>query len=81
MASERDFTEAIRGGLPNGSNTLVATWDIALGAAPNTVLRNTGVKWTGVDKNFTDVYPTYMTWFGTMAVAAPFRCMWTNELR
>jgi hypothetical protein len=80
LASERDLTEAIRGGLPNGSNANLATWDIGYGASPNQAVRNMVVRWTATDPNFSDLYPTYMTW-ANLTQALAFRCVWSNELR
>lgn len=73
LASERDLTEAIRDGLPNGSGQHLNTWDVGQGNV-------TIVIWTGVNENFDDQYSSYMTW-DTPATARPYRCMWTNELR
>ncbi|MEZ4365756.1 MAG: hypothetical protein R2939_05650 [Kofleriaceae bacterium] len=76
LASERDLTEAIRGGLPNGTNSYV--WAADIGQALSMV-----VKWTAVEPGFTDLYlgtGSPMTWdYPTMS--RPYRCAWTNELR
>lgn len=74
LATERDLTEAIRAGLPNGSNALLTTADVGRND------RVQVVRWTGVDTGFTDQYQTYMTWRDP-ATAGPYRCVWTNELR
>jgi hypothetical protein len=77
LASERDLTEAIRAGLPNGSggnNTFIYTSDFAQGPM------STIVKWSGTDTAFTDQYSTYMSW-SVPTTARPYRCMWTNEQR
>ncbi len=73
LASERDLTEAIRDGLPNGSGTYLNTWDVGQGNV-------TIVNWSGVNEAFDDQYSSYMTW-SDPATARPYRCMWTNELR
>jgi hypothetical protein len=75
LASERDLTEAIRAGLPNGSGSSTPLWtsDIAQGNL-------TVVWWTNVDMAFTDEYSAYMTWVGP-GNQYRYRCMWTNELR
>jgi hypothetical protein len=77
LASERDLTEAIRAGLPNGTAAMtppyVWTSDIAQG-------NFTVVFWTDVATGFTDEYSSYMTWSGPTATYR-YRCMWTNELR
>ena len=78
LAHERDYAEAVRRGLPNGSDTHLWTSDLSIGngSAVNAQI----VKWTGTDTMFTDMYTTYMTWSG-LATTRPFRCMWSNELR
>jgi hypothetical protein len=78
LASERDLTEAIRDGLPNGSGAYLNTWDLGLGTNPTNLV--TLVLWSGVNKAFDDQYPTFMTWSDPAAMR-PYRCMWTNELR
>lgn len=80
LASERDFTEAIRSGLPNGTSpTFLLTSDFAFGNPPAAYA--TVVKWTGTQTSFTDLYPAgFMTWSDPDTVR-PYRCMWTNELR
>ena len=79
LPSERDLTEAIRNGLPSGSNANLLTWDMGYGSpggGPNAAV----VHWQGEDRKFNDLYPTYMSWFGPAGMT-PYRCMWTNELR
>jgi hypothetical protein len=79
LPSERDLTEAIRNGLPSGSNAYLLTWDMGFGSpggGPNAAV----VRWQGEDRKFNDLYPTYMSWFGPGGMT-PYRCMWTNELR
>jgi hypothetical protein len=78
VATERDYTEAVRKGLPNGSGAMTVPWLWTSDFAQNNV---TVVRWTGVDMAFTDQYPTYMTWVGLASSPYRFRCMWTNELR
>jgi hypothetical protein len=78
LASERDYTEAIRHGLPNGSGAMLHSSDLASGNL-GTVLA-LSVKWTGVDLGFTDLNPAYAGWLDPVT-AAPYRCVWTNELR
>lgn len=80
IPSERDLIEAIRQGLPNGSNTAIFTSDAEIGDGSNNGLLMGVVKWSGVNKAFTDQYPTFSTW-GWPYNAIPYRCMWTNELR
>ncbi len=78
LASERDLTEAIWRGLPNGSNTPIFTADVAVGAelaAPNAMI----VTWDGKDTTYDDLPPS-MDWSSPM-VNHPYRCMWTNEVR
>jgi hypothetical protein len=77
LASERDYTEAIRHGLPNGTNSWLLTSDIGYGNSSTRVML---VRWSGTDPGFTDQYPTYSSWDPLTSVY-PYRCMWTNELR
>lgn len=72
---ERDLTEAIRQGLPNGvgGNTYLLTADVGQGYF-------TIVRWTGTNPTYADLFPADMTW-SAPSNARPFRCMWTNELR
>jgi hypothetical protein len=78
LASQRDLTEAIRDGLPNGSGAYLNTWDAAYGSQGQILV--TLAMWSGVNRAFDDQYPSYMTW-SNPATARPYRCMWTNELR
>jgi hypothetical protein len=74
LPSERDFAEAIRAGLPNGTSpSWLMTSDLAM-------TNNHVVRWTGVEPAYTDQYSTYMSWAGP-TTAYSYRCMWTNELR
>jgi hypothetical protein len=79
LASERDLTEAIRSGLPNGSGQWIHTSDLELGTGGSL---NVGVvKWTGTDTGFDDQYDSgYSTWSQPQDLR-PYRCVWTNELR
>lgn len=75
LASERDLTEAIRAGLPNGTSpTYVLTSDFA------SVAEATIVHWTAVQTAYTDQYSASMTW-AAPTTARGYRCMWTNEQR
>jgi hypothetical protein len=78
LANERDLTEAIRAGLPNGSGAQIQTADFNTGDYG--YFNQIVVYWTGTDTAFTDQYSAYMTWAG-FGASLPFRCMWTNELR
>ena len=81
LASERDLTEAIRQGLPNGTNQHLQTSDVENGTQGSILVGV--VRWTGTETTFPDLYggtPNYATW-GWPYEAKPFRCMWTNELR
>lgn len=71
VASERDYTEAIRAGMPNGTNQWLLTSD--LGQGNMMVVRYTNTA-------FTDLYSTYSSWDGP-ATARAYRCVWTNEVR
>ena len=74
LASERDYTEAIRAGLPNGTDAWLITSDLALSYYHV-------VKWVGTAGTaYTDLWNNFMTW-SNMPEVRPFRCMWTNELR
>ncbi len=73
LTTERDLAEAIRAGLPNGTNAWLMTSDLAM-------TNYHVVRWTGVDAAFDDQYSTYMSWSGP-TTPYNYRCMWTNELR
>jgi hypothetical protein len=85
LPSERDLIEAIRAGLPNGSNTFLQTSDPEIGQVPMVSGILLGVvKWTGTMPTYDDVWTTTAdsraTW-GWPTDVRPYRCMWTNELR
>ena len=73
LPTERDMAEAVRAGLPNGTNNWLMTSDLAM-------TNYHVVRWTGVDAAFDDQYSTYMSWSGP-TTPYDYRCMWTNELR
>jgi hypothetical protein len=73
VASERDYTEAIRAGLPNGTGAWLLSSDFGIG---NVMV----VRWNGTETAYTDQHSTYMTW-ADLTTPYAFRCMWTNELR
>lgn len=75
LASERDFTEAIRAGLPNGSGPNTSLWTSDVVQGEMTILW-----WSNVETAFSDEFPTYMSWQG-VSLMSRYRCMWTNELR
>ena len=79
LASERDLTEAIRHGLPNGTDTRLHTSDFALGTSTSGV-RQMVVSWVGTDTMYDDQWSTYMTW-GKLDQVNPYRCFWSNEIR
>jgi hypothetical protein len=88
LASERDYTEAIRAGLPNGTAaTGTPPWlwtsDFAAGATAPPTVNITVVRWTNSEPTtFNDQYSTYMTWVSTpTSNVFRYRCVWTNELR
>jgi len=85
LASERDLSEAVRAGLPNGSGAMATPWlwtsDFAMGSAAAPVINVTVVRWTNSDTAFSDQYATYMTWASVAPTPYRYRCMWTNELR
>jgi hypothetical protein len=73
LATERDLTEAIRHGLPNGSNSWVWAGDYGNG-------RITVVRWLDTNEAFEDLWNANMTWSALDELRA-YRCAWTNELR
>ncbi len=77
LASERDLTEAIRGGLPNGLASDPSPWIWTSDFAQGNV---TIVRWLNVEKTFADQYSADMTWENP-ANSHRYRCMWTNEVR
>lgn len=78
LATERDLTEAIRHGLPNGSGAFIFTADPEIGTSDNLLMGV--VKWTGSAPGFDDSFPNFSTWDYPYNAHA-FRCVWTNELR
>jgi hypothetical protein len=79
LPGERDYTEAIRAGLPNGSNTHLYTSDFAVntdGGARRVHI----VRWSNVETAYDDQYSKYMTW-SDFTTLRPYRCMWTSEHR
>ena len=80
LPSERDFTEAIRQGLPNGADVWLHTSDTALGQVTTNVLRDQLVRWVGVNKTWSGIGSPLQSW-GTIETVRAYRCMWTNELR
>ncbi|MEZ4224294.1 MAG: MXAN_6577-like cysteine-rich protein [Polyangiaceae bacterium] len=83
LPSERDYMEAIRNGLPNGQGAIASLWagDLAVGSSGTNQLRDSIVKWSGVDTAYTGLYSAYTTWSNVTVAGRPYRCMWTNELR
>ena len=81
LATLRDLTEAVREGLPNGSNNPLWTSDASDGSATPTVQVMTA-RWLNVATGFNATYSTYAN-DSTKPVATtrPYRCVWTNELR
>ena len=83
LATERDLTEAVRAGLPNGTATMVSDpwiWASDFGGGAGAVDNVMIVRWSNVDTAFSDLYSTYMTW-ETISLSHRYRCMWTNEIR
>jgi hypothetical protein len=91
VASERDLTEAIRAGLPNGQNTYLWTTDMLSANSQWSFSYpiNSCVRWTGVNKSFQDEYyystPAYemndCNYIYNQGITQPYRCMWSDELR
>jgi hypothetical protein len=79
LPRERDYTEAIRGGLPNGSTSLLFTSDFTLYASNGARYVHV-VRWSQQEEAFDDQYSKYMTW-SAISNKHPFRCMWTSEHR
>jgi hypothetical protein len=77
LASERDLTEAIRAGLPNGTAAMTPPWVWTSDFGQNNA---SVIRWTNTETAFTDQYATYASWAGLTNVYR-YRCMWTNELR
>ena len=78
LARLRDYQELIPKGLENGSDTYLLTAEVAQNGSENFTLFQT--KWTGIDPGFD---PSVI---GTMRSSgkdgpAPYRCLWTNEVR
>ena len=84
LASGRDYVEAIRAGLANGSGAFVWTGDFSLHRPSplnaTYVLRAGTVKWTGNEPAFADTFGSSSS-VADPASALAYRCMWTNELR
>ena len=83
LATERDLTELIRSGLPNGTNAWVFTSDQEGYNGTNFLVGL--VRWTGTGTTaFLDTYSTYASWgykSASTSYKRVYRCMWTNELR
>lgn len=80
LPSERDFLEAIKQSLPNGTNNWLWTSDLSVGAITTNSLHAQIIRWTGVEAaTFTDQYSTYNTW-SSVTGTRPYRCVWSNEL-
>jgi hypothetical protein len=58
LAMERDMTELVRAGLPNGTNNWIWTADASSWNNQQTI------KWTAVEIDFTSYYSQYATWQG-----------------
>ncbi|MFO0565512.1 MAG: hypothetical protein U0263_07610 [Polyangiaceae bacterium] len=84
LASSRDYVEAIRAGLANGSGSFVWDGDFSLvlvsPLGANYVLRAGVVKWTGNEPAFGDAYGSSSS-TTDIGSSLPYRCMWTNEVR
>ena len=83
LPTERDLTELIRAGLPNGSNAWTFTSDQE-GYNSTSFLVGL-VRWSGVGSTaFTDLYSTYSSWgykSASTSYKRVYRCVWSNELR
>lgn len=78
LASLQQLSEAIRAGLPNGSDAFLWTSD----GAWETQSYATAVKWTGTDVNFSPIYPANASWISKNPAGSPnpYRCVWSNQL-
>ncbi len=77
LASERDMIELIRAGLPNGTNRWLWTGEIRVEWNSNYAPAVSMVRWSGINTSYTG---DFNTWY-IRNNNAPFRCVWTNELR
>ena len=67
LATERDLIEAVRAGLPNGTNNWLWTSDASRYDITQIM------RWTAIDTNWTGYYSTYSTWAGRTDTYA-YRC-------
>jgi hypothetical protein len=89
LPSQRDLTEAIRAGLPGGTNNFILTSDAMIGACPAACGDMANilvgiVKWAATMPTYDDLWengPNARSTWGWSFEARPYRCMWTNELR
>ena len=82
LAAERDITELVREGLPNGTNAWI--WTSEQEGYNDTNFLVGIVRWSGTNTGYTGQYPTYSTWdykVNSGSYVHGYRCMWTNELR
>lgn len=70
VAMERDYAELVRSGMPNGSNTWLWTGDYSRYDIAQVI------RWTGIDKDYTDYYSTYATWQTIKGSSSPYRCVY-----
>lgn len=85
LASDRDYGEAIRRGLPNGVGVNTSTSEIRTSdfsfAEGSSGVRVATVEWADVDADWN---PAAASGYGIENVSSDqnyYRCMWTNELR
>ncbi len=73
MSTSLQLTEAIRAGLPNGTDAWIWTSDSA------EIDKAIIMKWSGVDTIFSPIYPNGTTW-SLKSDVRNYRCVWDNEL-
>lgn len=76
LPSQRDYAEAIRAGLPNGSGMALLASDLVRGTQMSIFLGV--VSWRGQNPAFDDLRGASGV---TAGVPRAHRCMWTNEVR
>jgi|GEM_PF-3541332 len=79
LPKAHELKEAIRAGLPNGSNLWLWTAD-GSGDNSNGYSYAEIFRWNGVNANFGGIYSGDATWSGKGSQTRNFRCMWNNEL-
>ena len=79
LPRERDYAEAIRAGLPSGTNKWLFTSDFSV-STTDAISRAHTVRWTLQEPAFADVHTADASW-SDLTIKRPYRCMWTSEAR